>query len=62
MSIHEQPKRLRAKEIAQQNSVTITTVWNYSKRGLLTPIKISDRVTLFDAKEVEALFSGKVSH
>lgn len=60
MSINEQPKRLRAKEISQQNSVTITTVWNYAKKGLLTPIRVSDRVTLFDTKEVEALFSGNL--
>lgn len=65
MSIPEKPKnlprRLRAKEIASQNSVTITTVWNYAKDGLLTPIKISPRVTLFDTDEVEALFSGNNS-
>lgn len=58
MSINEKPKRLRAKEIAIQNSITITTVWNYSKKGLLTPIRVSPSVTLFDAEEVENLFTG----
>ena len=42
----------RAKEIATYLGVTITTVWNYVSRGLLTPIKISEHATVFDIQEV----------
>ncbi len=51
-------KRLRAKQIAEQNGVGLSTVWFYVKQKKLTPIKVSSRVTVFDAKEVDELFGG----
>jgi predicted DNA-binding transcriptional regulator AlpA len=48
----------RAKEIAKYLGVTITTVWNYAKDGRLTPKKLSAHATVFDIKEVEALFDN----
>jgi len=53
-----QPKRLRAKQIVELYGIAISTVWNYARDGKLTPIKVTDRVTVFDAQEVEKLFSS----
>ena len=51
-------KKLRAKQIAQMYGIGLSTVWLYSKRGRITPIKISSYITVFDAKEVDEVFSG----
>ncbi len=48
----------RAKEIAVYLGVSITTIWNYAKKGKLTSKKLSDSVTVFDIKEVEKLFDS----
>ena len=54
---HTTPQqRLRAKQIALEFGIGLSTVWHYSKIGLLTPIKITNGVTVFSRKEVEALF------
>lgn len=52
------PKRMRASQVARENSVHVNTVWNYAQKGKLTPIKVSRGVTVFDRDEVERLFSG----
>lgn len=54
----ELPKKLRAKQIAEQFGVGLSTVWLYSKQGKLTPIQVSSRVTVFDTDEVLTLFGG----
>jgi len=54
----ELPKRLRAKQIAKEFSIGLSTVWLLSKQKKLTPIKVTDRVTVFDTEEVLALFGG----
>lgn len=54
-----QPQRIRAKKIAQENSIGESTVWRYVQLGLLTPIRITKGMTVFDRQEVEAFFSGK---
>jgi len=48
----------RAKEIATYIGVTITTVWNYASAGKLTPIKLSENVTVFDIDEINALIEN----
>lgn len=53
------PQRMRAKQIAQENSIGESTVWRYVQLGLLTPIKITRGMTVFNRQEVEAFFSGK---
>lgn len=54
-------KKYRAKELAEYLGVGLSTVWLYSKQGKITPIKISERVTVFDIDEVEkALFGGAI--
>lgn len=47
---------LRVKDIVDMYPVGKSTVWLYAKAGNLTPIKISSRVTTFDAKEVQLFF------
>ncbi|QOP42481.1 helix-turn-helix domain-containing protein [Sulfurimonas sediminis] len=51
----------RAKEIAVYLGVTITTVWNYSSKGLLTPIKLTSNTTVFDIEEVEKFIESKTA-
>lgn len=57
--MNELPIRLRAKEISYHFGIALSTVWLYAKENKLTPIKISERVTVFDRDEVLALFSNK---
>lgn len=52
------PQKMRAKHIAKENCIGLSTVWNYAKQGLLTPISITKGCTVFDRKEVEAFFNG----
>ena len=49
-------KVYRAKQVAEITGVSLLTVWKYSEKGLLTPIHITPRVTVFSADEVHKLF------
>ncbi len=51
-------KRLRAKQVAQMYGVGLSTVWRFSKERKITPIKVSPRITVFDAKEIDTFFNG----
>ncbi len=53
-------QKMRATHIAKENCIGLSTVWNYAKQGLLTPIRITKGVTVFDRAEVEAFFNGKL--
>ena len=50
------PKKLRAKQIADEFGIGLSTVWLYAKEGKLTPINVIPRVTVFDTAEVLKLF------
>ena len=52
-------KVYRAKQVAEITGVSLLTVWKYSEKGLLTPIHITPRVTVFSAEEVHKLFDIK---
>ena len=52
----EFPKKLRAKQVAENFGIGLSTVWLYAKEGKLTPINVSARVTVFDTEEVLKLF------
>ena len=52
-------KAYRVKDIVEQFGVGRSTVWLYVKDEKLTPIKVSSRVTVFDAKEVHDFFGIK---
>jgi len=54
-------KWIRAKEISNQYPIGLSTVWDWAKKGKLTPIKVSTRVTVFDLQEVQNLFSQNMS-
>lgn len=54
------PKVMRAKIIAENFGVGLSTVWLYAKEGKLTPIKVSSRVTVFNTDEVLRLFGGEI--
>ena len=49
-------KVYRAKRITEKFGVSLATVWKYSKDGLLTPLHVTPRVTVFSADEVHKLF------
>ncbi len=50
------PKKLRAKQVAENFGIGLSTVWLYAKEGKLTAINVSARVTVFDTEEVLKLF------
>lgn len=52
-------QKMRVKHIVREFPVSSASVWLYAKQGKLTPIKVTDGITVFDRKEVEAFFSGK---
>jgi len=49
-------KNFRAKELAEYLGIALSTVWLYSKQGKITPIKLSERVTIFSIDEVNKVF------
>lgn len=54
------PKYMRAKELAKYLNIGLSTVWLFAKQGKITPLKISEKVTVFDVAEVEASLLGNV--
>ena len=51
-------RMLRAKEVAKVYGIGLSTVWHYAKLGLITPIKITHKVTVFDVKELDLFFNA----
>ncbi len=51
-------KGFRAKETSIYMGIGLSTVWLYAKQGMLTPMKISKRVTIFNKDEIDALLNG----
>ena len=49
-------KMYRAKEVAQLLGIANSTVWLYAKQGKLTPIKLSEKVTVFSIDEINKKF------
>lgn len=47
------PKVMRAKQLATYFGIGLSTVWLYAKQGKIIPIKMSDRVTVFNVEDVE---------
>jgi len=54
------PQRMRAKQIALEFGIGLSSVWNYAKLGYLRPIRVTAGCTVFERKEVEDFFSGKL--
>jgi hypothetical protein len=57
----EEPKYLTRSELANQLRVTLVTLWNWQKKGLLTPRKIGNRILYDEAEVNQALATGKLS-
>lgn len=45
-------ENIRAKDVSDELSVGLSTVWLWAKNGKITPIKISERVTVFSIDEL----------
>jgi predicted DNA-binding transcriptional regulator AlpA len=46
---------VRAKQIAKDKSISISTVWRWAREGILPkPIKLTSRTTVWRAVEVDA--------
>jgi len=48
---------MRAREIADNYPIGMSTIWNWASKGKLTAIKVSDGMTVFKLSELEELFS-----
>jgi predicted DNA-binding transcriptional regulator AlpA len=51
-----QTKNMRAKEVSKYLDIGLSTVWLYAKKGLLKPIKLSERVTVFKKSDIDAIY------
>lgn len=54
------PKYLRAKKLAEHLGIGLSTVWLYAKQGKIKPIRLSERVTVFEVDEVEKALFGSI--
>jgi len=52
----KQKTRLRVKDIEEMYPVAKSTIWYFVKKKYITATKISPRVTIFCAKEIEEFF------
>jgi len=46
-------ENMRAKETAKYLGIGLSTVWLYAKQGKITPIKLSERVTIFRKSDLD---------
>jgi len=53
-------KMYRAKEVSQLLGIGLSTVWHYAKQGKITPIKLSEKVTVFSIDEINKSFGLEV--
>jgi len=52
---------IRAKEVSSRYSIGLSTVWKLAKDGKITPIKISQRITLFSVAELDKFFQIEIA-
>jgi len=50
----------RAKEASTYLSCGLSTIWLYAKQGKITPIKLSDRVTIFKKEDLDNFINRKM--
>ena len=53
-------ENMRAKEASKYLGVGLSTIWLYAKQGKITPIKLSDRVTIFKRSDLDAFINASV--
>ena len=51
---------MRAKEVAEYLGIGLSTVWLYAKQGLLKPINLSPRVTVFRKSDTDAFIASRI--
>ena len=51
---------MRAKEVAEYIGIGLSTVWLYAKQGLLKPINLSPRVTVFKKSDIDAFIASRI--
>lgn len=52
---------LRARQVAQLLSCAESTVWLYSRQHLITPIRLSPKVTVWSEEEIREFVQSRVS-
>lgn len=55
----QQNEYLRPSQVAKEYPISISSIWRYSKLGLLHPQRVTNGVTVFLRSELEAFFNGK---
>jgi len=55
------PQNLRAKEASLYLGVGLSTLWLYAKQGKLNPIKLSQRVTIFQKSDLDQFINNSMS-
>lgn len=53
----QEKKYYRANELKDLLSCGLSTIWYWSKQGKITPIKLSERITVFSIDEVNKVFN-----
>lgn len=53
-------ENMRPKDAAKYLSCGLSTIWLYAKQGKITPIKISDRVTIFKKEDLDNFINSCV--
>ena len=53
-------ENMRAKEVAEYLGIGLSTVWLYAKQGLLKPINLSPRVTVFRKSDIDAFIASRI--
>ena len=53
-------ENMRAKEAAKYLSCGLSTIWLFAKQGKITPIKLSDRVTIFKKEDLDNFINKNV--
>ena len=56
---HIKIENMRAKDVAEYIGIGLSTVWLYAKQGLLKPINLSPRVTVFKKSDIDAFIASR---
>ncbi len=51
---------MRAKQASQYLGCGLSTIWLYAKQGKITPIKLSERVTIFKKEDLDNFINKNV--
>ena len=51
-------QNMRAKQAAIYLSCGLSTIWLWAKQGKITPIKLSDKVTIFKKEDLDNFIAG----